>query len=164
MLTELGWLAGWLLTWYRAAAIEKQKMVYLMNRDAGAKFTISSPLEAHKGNTIVFDCVGVDNGFDNPIFAFLEVDYSEADGDPTGQALEDTPKVCCSASAEQSGVVPVAPYKRHGSMACDRCRACVMCVCQMLTYYELDIGLNHVTRKWSEETDRNANGLIAGGR
>jgi hypothetical protein len=32
----------------------------------------------------------------------------------------------------------------------------------MLTYYELDLGLNHVTRKWSEETDRGANALIAG--
>ena len=80
------------------AAIEKQKMVYLMNRDASSKFTISSPLEAHKGNTIVFDCVGVDNGFDNPIFAFLELDYSEADGDPTGEALETTPKVCTTAT------------------------------------------------------------------
>ena len=33
---------------------------------------------------------------------------------------------------------------------------------QMLTYYELDLGLNHVTRKWTDETDRFANGLVAG--
>ncbi len=77
-----------------AAAVEKQKLVYVMNRDASSALTISSPLEAHKGSTIVFDAVGVDNGFDNPIFAFLEMDYTEIDGDPTGQALEDTPKVC----------------------------------------------------------------------
>ena len=32
----------------------------------------------------------------------------------------------------------------------------------MLTYYELDLGLNHVIRKWSDETDRNANMLIPG--
>ncbi|KAL4243931.1 hypothetical protein ABKN59_010608 [Abortiporus biennis] len=30
----------------------------------------------------------------------------------------------------------------------------------MLTYYELDLGLNHVTRKWSEPTDSRANLLV----
>lgn len=32
---------------------------------------------------------------------------------------------------------------------------------QMLTYYELDLGLNHVVRKWSEPTDPRANMLVA---
>lgn len=31
----------------------------------------------------------------------------------------------------------------------------------MLTYYELDLGLNHVVRKWSEPTDPRANHLVA---
>lgn len=31
----------------------------------------------------------------------------------------------------------------------------------MLTYYELDLGLNHVVRKWSEPTDARANHLVA---
>ena len=31
---------------------------------------------------------------------------------------------------------------------------------QMLTYYELDLGLNHVVRKWSEATDPHANLLV----
>ena len=31
---------------------------------------------------------------------------------------------------------------------------------QLLTYYELDLGLNHVVRKWSEPTDRRANLLL----
>lgn len=39
------------------------------------------------------DLCGVDVGFENPIFAALEVDYSEADQDPTGEALETTQKV-----------------------------------------------------------------------
>jgi splicing factor 3B subunit 3 len=30
----------------------------------------------------------------------------------------------------------------------------------MLTYYELDLGLNHVVRKWSEPTDPRANMLV----
>jgi hypothetical protein len=50
-----------------------------------ARLTISSPLEAHKSNTIVFHIVGVDVGFENPLFACLEIDYEEADNDPTGR-------------------------------------------------------------------------------
>lgn len=30
----------------------------------------------------------------------------------------------------------------------------------MLTFYELDLGLNHVVRKWSEPTDPRANLLV----
>ena len=61
------------------AAIEKQKFVYILNRDNANNLTISSPLEAHKGRTIVFDICGIDVGFDNPVFACLEVDYGDAD-------------------------------------------------------------------------------------
>jgi hypothetical protein len=32
----------------------------------------------------------------------------------------------------------------------------------MLTFYELDLGLNHVVRKWSEPTDPRANLLVQG--
>lgn len=105
------------------AAIEKQKLVYIMNRDASARLTISSPLEAHKANTIVFDCCGVDVGFENPTFACLELDYEEADNDPAGEAAH---------MAQQT-----------------------------LTYYELDLGLNHVVRKYSEPLEDHANMLIS---
>lgn len=47
------------------SAIEKQKLVYILNRDAAARLTISSPLEAHKANTLVYHVVGVDVGFEN---------------------------------------------------------------------------------------------------
>ncbi|KAI8815119.1 CPSF A subunit region-domain-containing protein [Cladochytrium replicatum] len=103
-------------------AVEKQKLVYILNRDAAAKLTISSPLEAHKSSTIVHHIVGVDVGFDNPIFASVEVDYSEADADPTGEAFQNTEK--------------------------------------LLVYYELDLGLNHVVRKWSSPVDTRSNMLI----
>jgi len=33
---------------------------------------------------------------------------------------------------------------------------------QLLTYYELDLGLNHVVRKYSEPLEEHANMLIAG--
>jgi splicing factor 3B subunit 3 len=49
--------------------------VYILNRDSNARLTISSPLEAHKSQTCLFSVVGVDVGFENPIFACLELDY-----------------------------------------------------------------------------------------
>lgn len=104
------------------AAIEKQKFVYVLNRDSAAHLTISSPLEAHKSQNIVFSVAGLDCGFDNPIFAAIELDYADADQDPTGEA----------ASLAQ----------KH------------------LTFYELDLGLNHVVRKWSDPIDNGANLLI----
>ena len=64
-------------------AVEKQKLVYILNRDAPAHLTISSPLKAHKSNTLVYNIVVVDVGFENPVFACLEMDYEEADTDPT---------------------------------------------------------------------------------
>ncbi|KAF4620312.1 hypothetical protein D9613_000135 [Agrocybe pediades] len=103
-------------------AMEKSKLVYILNRDAAANLTISSPLEAHKNAAIIHHIVGLDVGFENPMFAALEVDYTESDQDPTGEAFNNTEK--------------------------------------MLTYYELDLGLNHVVRKWSEPTDPRANLLV----
>jgi splicing factor 3B subunit 3 len=105
-------------------AVEKQKLVYILNRDSAANLTISSPLEAHKSHTINHHMVAVDVGFENPMFACLEVDYADADTDPTGEAAQEVEK--------------------H------------------LTYYELDLGLNHVVRKWSEVVDRKANLLVPG--
>lgn len=103
-------------------AVEKQKFVYILNRDNNAKLTISSPLEAHKSHSLVFDMIGVDVGFLNPVFATLEMDYGEADQDSTGAA---------ALNAKKS-----------------------------IVWYELDLGLNHVVRKSSDEVDRTAHKLI----
>ena len=75
------------------ASVEKNKLVYVLNRNAQAELTISSPLEAHKPSTLVFDCIALDVGYENPIFAALEVDYTEVDQDPSGQAMEDVEKL-----------------------------------------------------------------------
>ncbi|CAD6893281.1 unnamed protein product [Tilletia laevis] len=104
------------------AATEKAKLVYVLNRDAAANLTISSPLEAHKPNAIIHSICAVDVGFDNPLFAALEVDYEDVDRDPTGEALQSAQK--------------------------------------LLTYYELDLGLNHVVRKWSTAVESRANLVI----
>ncbi|KAJ3506068.1 hypothetical protein NLJ89_g7080 [Agrocybe chaxingu] len=104
------------------AAIEKSKLVYVLNRDSEMKLAISSPLEAHKNATIIHHAVSLDVGFENPVFAALEVDYSEVDQDSTGEAFNKATK--------------------------------------MLTYYELDLGLNHIVGKWSALTDTRANLLV----
>lgn len=59
-------------------AAEKQKFVYILNRDSQNQLTISSPLEAHKAHMLTLAMVGVDVGIENPQFACLEIDY----GDP----------------------------------------------------------------------------------
>ncbi|CAE7661655.1 Sf3b3, partial [Symbiodinium microadriaticum] len=101
-------------------AIEKQKFVYILNRDSAARLTISSPLEAHKSYTLVYAMVGMDVGFENPLFASIELSYEEVDKDPQAEP----------------------PQK-------------------MLTLYEMDLGLNHVTRKFADAVDHSAHALIA---
>ncbi|KAG8409877.1 pre-mRNA-splicing factor rse1 [Metarhizium acridum] len=93
------------------ASIEKNKLVYVLNRNAEAELTISSPLEAHKHGILVFSVVSLDVGYANPVFAALEADYTEAEQDDSAE------------------------------------------VEIQLVYYELDLGLNHVVRKWSEVVD-----------
>lgn len=94
-------------------AVEKQKLVYILNRDAAAKLTISSPLEAHKSHTILFDIAALDVGFENPQFVSLEIDYQDS---------PDTKK---------------------------------------LVTYELDLGLNHVVRKYTDDVPFRSNLLIS---
>ena len=90
------------------AAVEKQKFCYVLNRDASSRLTISSPLEAHKSSTVTFDVVGVDNGYENPIFASLEVNYSDAASDPTGGKIAEVKKMVTyyEVSARCGGVCP----------------------------------------------------------
>jgi splicing factor 3B subunit 3 len=103
-------------------AVEKQKFVYILNRDSTNKLTISSPLEAHKAHTLTFAMIGVDVGIENPQFACLEVDYGEADN-------------------QYSPVVTGEHQK-------------------MLIFYEMDLGLNHVVRKYSTPVEKTAHMLI----
>jgi splicing factor 3B subunit 3 len=91
--------------------VEKQKFVYVLNRDA-SQISISSPLPAHSPSTITFSIVALDVGYENPMFASIEVDYSDNVG-------------------------------------------------KLLVYYELDLGLNHVVRKWSTTIDKDAHSLLA---
>lgn len=103
------------------ASVEKNKLVYILTR-AGADITISSPLEAHKPSTLLYNLVALDVAYDNPVFAALEIDFSQVDSDSTGEAID--------------------------------------LINKELVYYELDLGLNHVVRKFSENVDRTCNILF----
>ena len=63
------------------ASAEKNKIVYVLNRDAQAHLTISSPLEAHKPHNLVYGLIALDRGFQNPVFATIEVDYGDSEED-----------------------------------------------------------------------------------
>jgi splicing factor 3B subunit 3 len=109
------------------AATEKRKLVYVLNNrsaENAATSLVASPLEAHRARTITFDVVGIDNGYDNPIFAALELQYPEQ---------EDAAATTWTASAVE----------------------------KQLAYYELDLGLNHVSRRWATTTHRSACCLAA---
>lgn len=102
------------------ASAEKNKLVYILTRSGQTDIAISSPLEAHKPSTLVFCLIALDVGYDNPMFASLEVDYSSSDNSAEGYD----------------------ELKKE------------------LVYYELDLGLNHIVRKWSEPVDRTAHTLF----
>lgn len=117
------------------AAIDRQKFIYILNRDpVTSKPTISSPLEAHKANTIVFGVVGVDVGYDNPIFACLEVEY----GDLDDGIMNDASK-------------KLSPDELIGKAAPQK----------TVTFYEVDLGLNHASRKWLEVVSQSAHHLVS---
>jgi splicing factor 3B subunit 3 len=109
---------------FMISAVEKQKFVYIMNRDSDNKLTISSPLEAHKSHTIIYDTCGVDVGHDNPLFAVIESDYGEID--------------------EFDASVITGEIKKN------------------LTFYEMDLGLNHVIRKHTSGVDSSATNVLPG--
>jgi splicing factor 3B subunit 3 len=120
------------------SAMEKRKLVYVVNQnttassssstmgaaaagaDTNAKVALASPLEAHRSRTLCLATVGVDNGYDNPLFACLEIQYPED--------YEDTVAVAGTTAAAEADIEQ--PKKQ-------------------LAYYELDLGLNHVSRKWA---------------
>jgi splicing factor 3B subunit 3 len=102
-------------------AIEKEKFVFATNRDAQDQLFVSSPLEAHKPNTITFAIVGIDVGFDNPLFAALETTYDDEDD---------------GLRSKEAGK-------------------------KMVVFYEVDLGLNHVVRKFSKQVSDTANHLVA---
>lgn len=108
---------------FMMASTEKNKLVYMLVRRPDGTIRGSSPHEANTWATLTFHLCALDTGDDNPVFAVLEVDYSELEADDSGVAYENREKV--------------------------------------LSYYTVDLGLNHVARRWSEPVDYTANKLFA---
>lgn len=102
---------------FMLGAIEKNKFSYTIGTDNGHA-TVSSPLEANRPGTTTSAICGLDVGFDNPIFAAIEME--------TGK-----------------GVFKDQPLKK------------------VLTYYELDLGLNHTVIKYSEEVPDTTNYILS---
>ena len=66
------------------ASVEKNKVVYIVNRNAEGEILISSPHEANQWASLCFAMCALDTGWEHPVFATLEVDYKDAEDDPTG--------------------------------------------------------------------------------
>jgi len=60
-----------------ATAVERNKLCYVLNRDLDNNLTISSPLEANRSKILTINTVGLDVGYENPLFATIEIDYSD---------------------------------------------------------------------------------------
>ena len=121
------------------SAVEKRKFVYVINFDAAGRPTIASPLEAHRARTVVLDTVGVDNGFDNPMFASLEYQYPD---------VEDV-----IAAQQQAAEADTSTTNGNSSSGESAAAAQVE---KQLAYYELDLGLNHVSRRFATPAHRSA--------
>lgn len=74
------------------ASVEKNKVVYIVNRNAEGEVVISSPHEANQWGSLCFNICALDTGWESPVFAALEVDYNESEGDPTGAMYENREK------------------------------------------------------------------------
>jgi len=70
------------------ASAEKNKVVYIVNRNSEGEIVISSPHEANQWASLCFAVCALDTGWEHPVFAALEVDYGESESDPTGTSYE----------------------------------------------------------------------------
>lgn len=60
------------------AAIEKNKIIYLTSKNGENNgINVSSPLEANIANSLTYDIIGLDNGYNNPCFVAIEADYGD---------------------------------------------------------------------------------------
>lgn len=103
------------------ASTEKNKVVYIVNRNSEGGVLISSPHEANQWASLTFAVCALDTGWEHPVFAALEVDYSDIESDGGGFA---------------------GMYEKRE---------------KQLVYYTVDLGLNHVVKRWTDTVDYTAN-------
>jgi splicing factor 3B subunit 3 len=148
------------------AAVEKRKLIYVLNRDSTNQSVMASPLEAHRPRTITWAVVGVDNGYENPIFASLETQYPEYI--PPSSPLEvlestadDDEDVDDVANIDDRDEGDTAIPEGAGGQWARMVRDMKQVPDRQVSYYELDLGLNHVTRKWATTVSPTATCLAA---
>ena len=149
------------------AALERQKFVYILNRDSKAALTISSPLEAHKSNVLCADLCGVDVGFENPLFATLEQPYPQPNkpGEPPvagATPVQSLLSILLILSMHSfTHVFPhVFLYLRTLCGVCLSVCAAAKTLGRVLCFWEMDLGLNHVVKKASLPVPPSAHCLI----
>jgi splicing factor 3B subunit 3 len=67
------------------AAIEKQRVVFTLDRDSSSLVSISSPIEAPRPGAITFALCALDVGKNNPLFACIELEYAAATQNDAGE-------------------------------------------------------------------------------
>lgn len=62
------------------ASVEKNRILYILNRDAETReLSISSPIESLRRGALTYSVISLDDGWNNPIFASLELDIGDGD-------------------------------------------------------------------------------------
>lgn len=117
-------------------ALEKQKFVYILNRDVSGRMQIGSPLEAHKSHQICYDICGLDVGYENPVFISLEVSYEAVD----------------SYTASSAG--------KKGQQQHHQQQQAFKAPSKHLAFWEMDLGLNHVVKKCTLTCDQSGTSII----
>ena len=140
-----------------AASVEKRKLVYVVHRDAQGGVNLASPLEAHRPRTLVFDAAGVDNGYDNPLFACLEAQYE----DHEDAVLRERARKERREAAAQAGPSDGGKEEEDDDDAAAEIGRPGDGFTKQVAYYELDLGLNHVSRRWAATVHRTACCLAA---
>ena len=149
------------------ASHEKNKLAYLLNRDSNGRLTISSPLEANQNRAIVYDMIALDVQDMDPTFAALEVDYTplveeenlEDEFDEEHMEI-DTP-VLHSTSKGYHRELRRQQKERSRNLQDDQNdRGLDPRLTKELVYYELDLGLNHIVRKWADRVEETSNRLF----
>ncbi|OQO05830.1 hypothetical protein B0A48_09925 [Cryoendolithus antarcticus] len=65
------------------ASVEKNKVVYIFQRNSDGEINISSPHEANQMSALCVDVCPLDTGWEHPVFGALEIDYSAVESDPS---------------------------------------------------------------------------------
>lgn len=70
-------------------SVEKNKVVYIFQRSVDGEINISSPHEANQPGLLCFHMCALDTGWEHPVFAALEIDYTQVESDPTMDSAPD---------------------------------------------------------------------------